>query len=49
MEQRLAALRTVLSTGSLTLLDHRIPPDAATVLDFRPVPGASVPPKDFGK
>jgi regulator of protease activity HflC (stomatin/prohibitin superfamily) len=46
MEQRLAALRTLLATGSLTLLDHRIPPDAATVLDFRPVPGAPVPLKE---
>jgi len=54
MEQRLATLRTVLSIASLTLLDHRIPPDAATVLDFRPTPGVSVPglsgpPRDIGK
>jgi regulator of protease activity HflC (stomatin/prohibitin superfamily) len=46
MEQRLAALRTMLSAASLTLLDHRLPQSAGTVLDFRPVPGAPVPPKD---
>jgi regulator of protease activity HflC (stomatin/prohibitin superfamily) len=49
MEQRLAALRTMLTSASLTVLDHRIPPSADTVLDFRAVPGAPVPPKDMTK
>jgi regulator of protease activity HflC (stomatin/prohibitin superfamily) len=40
MEQRLAALRTALSGANWTLLDHRIPPAEAVVLDFRPQPGA---------
>lgn len=50
MEQRFAALRKMLASASLTLLDHRLPPSADTVLDFRAAPGASVPPpKDITK
>ena len=49
MEQRLTALRFMLNSANLTVLDHRIPPSADTVLDFRAVPGAPVPPKDMPK
>jgi regulator of protease activity HflC (stomatin/prohibitin superfamily) len=57
MERRLAALRAVLaSAGSLTLFDHRLPPGAVPLLDFRAMPGAGVPmpavdaaPKDPGE
>ena len=50
MEQRLSSLRKMLSAANLTVLDHRLPPSADTVLDFRAVPGASVPPpKDMTK
>ena len=57
MERRLAALRAVLAAaGGLTLFDHRLPPGAVPLLDFRPLPGASVPlqgvyapPKDPGE
>lgn len=44
MEQRLAALRRLYSAGSITLLDHRIPPEGVAVLDLRPAAGAPVPP-----
>ena len=50
MERRLAALKAVLSAaGGLTLFDHRLPPGAAPLLDFRPMPGsgATMPPPDL--
>jgi regulator of protease activity HflC (stomatin/prohibitin superfamily) len=43
MERRLSALQTVLTAGPLTVLDHRIPPVAVPLLDFRPPPGAGLP------
>jgi regulator of protease activity HflC (stomatin/prohibitin superfamily) len=41
-DQRLAALGSVLSFARLTLIDHRLPTDAAPVLDLRPTPGAPI-------
>jgi regulator of protease activity HflC (stomatin/prohibitin superfamily) len=43
LERRLAALQTVLSAGPMTIVDHRLPPEATPLLDFRPPPGASLP------
>jgi len=43
MERRLSALQTLLTAGPLTVLDHRIPPQAVPLLDFRPPPGAPLP------
>ena len=43
MERRLSAWQTVLTAGPLTVVDHRIPPQAVPLLDFRPPPGAALP------
>ncbi len=43
MERRLSASQTLLTAGPLTVLDHRIPPQAVPLLDFRPPPGAPLP------
>nr|WP_294521035.1 SPFH domain-containing protein [uncultured Rhodopila sp.] len=46
MERRLSALQTTLTAGTLTVLDHRIPPGAVPLLDLRPAPGAPLPPEE---
>jgi len=46
MERRLSALQTALTAGTLTVLDHRIPPGAVPLLDLRPTPGAPLSPEE---
>ena len=46
MERRLSALQTALTAGTLTVLDHRLPPGAVPLLDLRPTPGAPLSPEE---